>query len=70
MEECEVQLHFSVPKEKMKHIFNARDELLKAGIYFDTGGCNDGESIHYDWELDWSLRGGARVFFRRMKNKE
>ena len=48
MRQCEVQIHFKVPKDKMEHIFNARDELAKAGIRFDTGGSNDGEFLEYD----------------------
>jgi len=64
---CEVSIHFNVPKDKAKHIFNARDELAKAGITFDTGGCNDGENLKYDWEFDWSLKGGVEVEFRQDK---
>ena len=64
---CEVTVHFDVPKNKGKHIFNARDELAKAGIRFDTGGSSDGKRLKYDWELDWSLKGGAEVKFKRYK---
>lgn len=67
---CEVLLHFKVPAKKAEHIFNARDELFKAGISFDTGGSNDGEYIELDWELDWSLRGGMEVFFKRFKKRK
>ena len=28
--------------EKSKYINNAYDELMKAGVYFDTGGPEDG----------------------------
>ena len=67
--QCEVNIHFKIPKDKMKHIFNARDELAKAGIRFDTGGSNDGEFLEYDWEFDWSLRGGIEVYFKRFKGE-
>jgi hypothetical protein len=66
---CEVNIHFRVPKDKSKHIFNARDELAKAGISFDTGGCNDGDIFCYDWEFDWSLKGGVEVNFKKFKEQ-
>ena len=64
---CEVSIHFKVPKDKSQHIFNARDELANAGIYFDTGGCNDAENLNYNWEFDWSLKGGVEVEFKKFK---
>lgn len=64
---CEVNINFKVPKDKIQHIYNARDELAKAGIHFDTGGCADGDFISYDWEFDWSLKGGVEVLFKRYK---
>lgn len=67
---CEVNIHFKVPKEKRQHILNARDELLKAGITFDTGASLCSEFFEYDWEFDWSLKGGIEVNFRRFKQKE
>ena len=41
-------------EEQLKHIHNAEEELLNAGVEFDTGydlvnGIND-------WGLDWSLK--------------
>jgi len=65
--QCEVNIHFKVPKDKADHIFNARRELIKAGITFDTGGWNDGEFIELDWEFDWSLKGNAEVNFKKYK---
>lgn len=64
---CEVLINFKIPKEKMKHIFKARDELAKAGVSFDTGGCSEGEITSYDWEFDWSLKGNVEVYFKRFK---
>ena len=61
----EVSIHFKVPKNKAKHIFNARDELNKAGITFDTGGYINGKFLEYDWEFDWSLRGSVQVRHKR-----
>ena len=66
---CEVRIHFSVPKDKAEHIFNARDELAKAGISFDTGGLS-GDSLEYDWEFDWSLSGNVEVRFKKFKDEE
>lgn len=68
-DECEVNICFSVPKDKAEHIFEAEKALSKAGIHFDTGACSDENSIHRDWEFDWSLKGGAKVSFRRPKAK-
>jgi hypothetical protein len=64
---CEVGIHFRVLEEKAKHIFKAVAELGKAGIYFDTGGCYNGEHFYYDWEFDWSLEGGVEVTFRKFR---
>ena len=64
LKECEVALHFTIPKDKMNHIYNAIDELSKVGIRFDTGGsCCD--PVGYDWEFDWSLKGPVKVLFKR-----
>lgn len=70
--QCEVNIKFSVPKEKIQHVYNARDELAKAGISFDTGGYSDGDLTTYDWEFDWSLKGGVEVFLEgiKMNNKQ
>jgi len=45
--------------EQLRHIYRAEDELLKAGVTFDTGKTLDGEGhiLSRDWELDWSLKG-------------
>jgi hypothetical protein len=64
MEKCEVGINFKVPRDKAKHIFDARDSLAKA---VDTGGCGDKETISLDWEFDWSLKGPMSVGFKRMK---
>ncbi len=68
LKECEVVIRFNVPKDKMKHIYAAIDELGKIGVHFDTGGCVCCDDVcHYDWEFDWSLK-GAKVFFKRFKD--
>jgi hypothetical protein len=55
-------LHFVVDtKEKLQHIHNAANELEKAGITFDTGGDSEGDVHKEDWELDFSLQGGATL---------
>ena len=49
-------------KEQLKHIYKAEDELLKAGVTFDTGhDLKDDQVIARDWELDWSLEGATIV---------
>ena len=68
--QCEVNIHFRVPKEKSKHIFRATSELAKAGIHFDTGGPVGTKNFEYDWEFDWSLCGGVEVIFRKFKDDE
>ena len=40
---------------QLKHIHNAEEELLNAGVEFDTG--YDLVNDINDWELDWSLKG-------------
>ena len=71
MKECEVLLKFKVSEDKMRYIYNAREELAKAGIDFDSGGCVsnvDGRKIgNLDWEFDWSLKGPIKVYFKRFK---
>jgi len=66
--ECEVVIKFNIPKDKMKHIYTAIDELGKIGVTFDTGGTLS-DPVNYDWEFDWSLK-GAKVFFKRFKDKK
>jgi len=68
-DKVEVNIKFRVDDEKMAHIRDATESLRKAGVSFDTGGCRgeDGK-IHYDWEFDWSLKGGE-VFFRRTQKE-
>ena len=39
--------------EQQEHIWNAEDELHKAGVHFDTGF---GSGVR-DWKFDWSLTG-------------
>jgi len=58
----DVRLVFDKPtEEQLKHIYNAEEELLKAGVTFDIGSdLDNGEIISRDWELDWSLQ-GARI---------
>ena len=65
---CEVNINFRIPKNKIQYIYNAQDELAKAGITFDTGGCADGDFTRYDWNFDWSLKGGIEVTFKKYKN--
>jgi hypothetical protein len=67
---CKVNIRFRVPKEKACHIFRAKEELALAGITFDTGGSNDGEFLEYDWEFDWSLKGGVEVRFKKYKDMQ
>lgn len=66
LKECEVVFRLKVPKNKIKHIYKAMDELNKVGVTFDTGGTLS-DPVNYDWELDWSLK-GAKVYFKRFKN--
>ena len=47
--------------KKLKHIYKAEDELVKAGVHFDTGTRLVSPQERH-WELDWSLRGA------KMKN--
>ena len=63
VKEAEVLIKFPSPtEEQILHLFNAQDELAKAGVSFDTGsGCGS-----RDWEFDWSLK-GAKVYFKRFK---
>lgn len=42
-------------EEQLKHIHNAQEELLIAGVEFDTG--YDLVNNVNDWGLDWSLKG-------------
>ena len=52
----------------MEHLFNAGEELAKAGVSFDTGcGCSDGKRTVRDWEFDWSLK-GAKVLFKKFSD--
>lgn len=55
---------YNLTEKQMKHLDKAEEELLKAGVSFDTG-YNFGEKRSY-WEFDWSLK-GARV---KVKEKE
>jgi len=49
-------LSIPITSEKQKgHVFQAEDELSKAGVTFDTGY---GGGMR-DWELDWSLEGAT-----------
>ena len=44
--------------DQLKHMHKAEDELLKAGVTFDTGcDLDNNKIISRDWELDWSLKG-------------
>ena len=62
-----VTIRFSVPADKAKHIFNATEELFRAGITFDTGGCFKDGKLVYDWEFDWSLEGEVEVKVKQNK---
>lgn len=68
IKECEVSLRFTVPKDKMKHIYEATKALAKVGISFDTGGSIT-DPVDYDWEFDWSLKGPVKVLFKRFREK-
>jgi len=51
-QECEVNIHFSVPKDKLEYILNAEKELRKAGISFDTGASMCSKNFERDWEFN------------------
>jgi len=40
-------------EEQLKHLQKARNELLRAGVSFDSG--YDLREDIFDWKLDWSL---------------
>ena len=42
-------------EKQLKYLQEARSELTKAGVTFDTG--YDLKEGIFDWELDWSLEG-------------
>ena len=66
--EVEVTIEFpNLTREKMKHIFNAEEELRKAGIDFDTGFYFPKHTR--DWEFDWSLK-GAKVYLHKTDDKK
>ncbi len=66
--ECEVKIEFVVPKEKIDLVCNATKALNALGVTFDTGGgVDDDGNLHYDWEFDWSLKGPAKVYFKRFR---
>lgn len=66
--ECEVVIEFIVPKEKIDLLYDATKALSKLGVTFDTGGCLDeDDNICYNWEFDWSLKGPAKVYFKKVK---
>lgn len=54
----EVKIQFDIGIDKAKHMANAQNSLLLAGVYFDSGIAPGAESrIIVDWEFDWSLTG-------------
>ena len=58
-----VRIQFvELTEKQMKHLNKAENELLKAGVSFDTG--YDFQTKTRDWEFDWSLK-GARVNIRQ-----
>lgn len=66
-QQCEVNIHFSVPKDKREHILNAEKELRQAGVSFDTGASMRSKGFERDWEFDWSLSDNVKVSFRKFK---
>jgi len=51
-----VGIHFTNLDEKqMKHLYKAEQELVNAGLSFDTG--YNFMTKTRDWEFDWSLKG-------------
>ena len=67
MKKVEVLITFTdLTEEQMKHLHKAENELLKAGVTFDTG--YDFEEKRRDWEFDWSLE-GAEVLLKEKKKK-
>ena len=74
--ECEVNIKFDLDAFGPEHqeiLRDIEDKFAQIGITFDTGqgaDCGDGDeckrvSKYRSWELDWSLSGPVRVFFRR-----
>ena len=62
---AEVKIEFNdLSSEQLVHLFNAEDELGKAGLTFDRG--HDSLWKKRVWEFDWSLK-GADVAFVRFK---
>jgi len=64
MKQAEVLIQIPITSdEQLGHLFKAEDELLKAGVTFDTGcGCD-----MRDWEFDYSLK-GATVLFKKFSD--
>lgn len=68
LKECEATIKFTIPKEKIDLLYKATEALGKIGVTFDTGGSQDEEgNLCYDWEFDWSLKGPAKVYFKRFR---
>lgn len=66
LKKCEVVIKLAIPnpKEKIDDLYKAIGALNKLGITFDTGGYVEGDTLHYDLEFDWSLK-GAEVYFKK-----
>jgi hypothetical protein len=45
----------SVSNEQMQQIFDAREYLLKSGIYFDSATFIAAERPSPEWQIDWSF---------------
>ena len=70
LKECEATIKFTSPKEKIDLLYKAMEALGDLGVTFDTGGSEDEEgNLCYDWEFDWSLKGPAKVYFKRFKQE-
>jgi len=55
-----VRIFFAnLTKKQMEHLHKAEQELLKAGVSFDTG--YDFCAKQRDWEFDWALHGAQVV---------
>lgn len=64
----QVRIKFTgLSDRQLKHLFKAENQLLKAGISFDTG--YDFQEKCRDWEFDWSLEGATVEIKEGEKNR-
>ena len=48
--------------EQLKKLHQAEALLLEIGVSFDVGGNREVR----DWEMDWSLKGPVKVYFKEL----